>query len=316
MLGYDELTERAYELLLRRRSLTRPVLRRALQAPAEAVDAALESLAAGGLVTLIGDDVSLVPPHDALNNLVVARLARLREERSQIEEARRQVLRYLTDHRAPIRMFDETISIEVVRGREALGLISHLASMAKGELLFLRPDQWQNDDDRLAEDLVLDLLQAGHSTRVIYPPDVVELAPDMVRRRTALGVKVRILPDVPTRLAVFGSSAAMMPARFGGSPERVLLIRQEGLVESLRHLFELLWSKAVEVPALEPTRSAERDRVLLLRQLAAGARDDQLARTFGVSLRTIRRRVAELLTDLGAESRFQAGLEASRRGWL
>ena len=36
----------------------------------------------------------------------------------------------------------------------------------------------------------------------------------------------------------------------------------------------------------------------------------------GLSLRTVRRRVADLMTELGADSRFQAGVEAARRGWL
>ena len=52
------------------------------------------------------------------------------------------------------------------------------------------------------------------------------------------------------------------------------------------------------------------------RQLAAGAKDEQIARTMGLSLRTIRRRIADLMIELGADTRFQAGAEAVRRGWL
>ena len=42
----------------------------------------------------------------------------------------------------------------------------------------------------------------------------------------------------------------------------------------------------------------------------------ELAQALGVSLRTVRRRVAHLLIELGVDSRFQAGVEAARRGWL
>ena len=63
-------------------------------------------------------------------------------------------------------------------------------------------------------------------------------------------------------------------------------------------------------------RSGASDRRLLLDQLARGAKDEQIARTLGLSLRTVRRRVAELLDDLEASSRFQAGVEAVRRGWI
>jgi DNA-binding NarL/FixJ family response regulator len=57
-------------------------------------------------------------------------------------------------------------------------------------------------------------------------------------------------------------------------------------------------------------------RTFLLRQLASGAKDEQIARTMGLSLRTIRRRIADLMIELGADTRFQAGAEAVRRGWL
>ena len=57
-------------------------------------------------------------------------------------------------------------------------------------------------------------------------------------------------------------------------------------------------------------------RRFLLQQLAAGAKDEQIARSLGVSLRTVRRRVSEPVDELGVENRFQAGVEAVRRGWI
>ena len=51
---------------------------------------------------------------------------------------------------------------------------------------------------------------------------------------------------------------------------------------------------------------------------SAGRRrkDEQIARALGMSVRTVRRRVADLMDELGADSRFQAGVEAVRRGWI
>ena len=73
-------------------------------------------------------------------------------------------------------------------------------------------------------------------------------------------------------------------------------------------------------PSRCPTSTRRLPRVdvrgSLLRQLAAGAKDEQIARTLGLSLRTVRRRVADLMIELGADTRFQAGVEAARRGWL
>ncbi|MEZ5193006.1 MAG: hypothetical protein R2734_11170 [Nocardioides sp.] len=44
--------------------------------------------------------------------------------------------------------------------------------------------------------------------------------------------------------------------------------------------------------------------------------DEALARRLEVSPRTVRRIMAEVMSELGAASRFQAGVEAARRAWL
>ncbi|MGD0557044.1 MAG: hypothetical protein ABSA93_18950 [Streptosporangiaceae bacterium] len=47
-----------------------------------------------------------------------------------------------------------------------------------------------------------------------------------------------------------------------------------------------------------------------------GLTDAAIARHLGAHLRTVQRRVRGLLDRLGAATRFQAGLQAVRRGWL
>jgi DNA-binding NarL/FixJ family response regulator len=52
----------------------------------------------------------------------------------------------------------------------------------------------------------------------------------------------------------------------------------------------------------------------ILRALGAGLTDEAAARRLGTSLRTYRRRVAELMAALEADSRFQAGVRAGELG--
>ena len=54
----------------------------------------------------------------------------------------------------------------------------------------------------------------------------------------------------------------------------------------------------------------------MLDLLQMGMKDESIARQLGVSLRTVRRRIADLMDDLGASTRFQAGAEAARRDLL
>ncbi len=45
-------------------------------------------------------------------------------------------------------------------------------------------------------------------------------------------------------------------------------------------------------------------------------KDEAAARHLGISVRSLRRRSHDLLVELGADNRFQAGVEAARRGWV
>jgi DNA-binding NarL/FixJ family response regulator len=49
--------------------------------------------------------------------------------------------------------------------------------------------------------------------------------------------------------------------------------------------------------------------------LAAGLKDDAIARRLGVSTNTVRRRITALSQRLGVSTRFQIGLALGRQGW-
>jgi len=50
--------------------------------------------------------------------------------------------------------------------------------------------------------------------------------------------------------------------------------------------------------------------------LENGFTDEGISRKMDVSIRTVRRTMADLMKRLNAQSRFQAGAEAVRRGWI
>src|SRR5690606_39837840 len=67
--------------------------------------------------------------------------------------------------------------------------------------------------------------------------------------------------------------------------------------------------------AQPPPELTTRERELLT-LLSAGNTDESAAAQLGVSVRTVRRMVADIMDRLGARSRFQAGVKAADRGWL
>jgi len=183
-----------------------------------------------------------------------------------------------------------------------------------GEMLWLWPDQWVLPTFDRVDVAVSESLRRGRPTRSLYPWRAMAEAGQTVRDRVRLGEQVRMLPNLPGRLAVFGDEAAMIPENWSSLPGDRLVIRHRGLVQVLRSFFELLWQRGTSVPGLGGVVADERRQLLAL--LAGGAIDEQMARALGVSLRTVRRRIAGLMADLGVDSRFQAGVEAVRRGWL
>lgn len=62
-----------------------------------------------------------------------------------------------------------------------------------------------------------------------------------------------------------------------------------------------------------PSSTASRDAIIL-KLLASGATDSTITRRLGISQRTVERRVRHVMDTLGAETRFQAGVEAARQG--
>lgn len=205
---------------------------------------------------------------------------------------------------------------EVSSGGNPLQLLTTLIEESQGDLLWLRPDAWRMPRESAVAQVVGAAIASGRRSRAIYPLRALHEAPDALRARAQAGEQIRVISDLPTRLIVIGSTHAVLPEPLGFADEPRLLVRQRGLVEALTLLFELMWERAVAVPDLDLGEARPELRRFLLQQLAAGARDEQIARTLGISLRTVRRRVAGLLIDLGVDSRFQAGVEAVRRGWL
>jgi DNA-binding CsgD family transcriptional regulator len=133
------------------------------------------------------------------------------------------------------------------------------------------------------------------------------------------GSEVRLSPSVTRRLLIVDGKTAVVPIKPNETSVGALCVREPGLIDQLTALFELIWTDAV--PLGMPSKSdspaglSPTDRHLL-RLLADGLTDEAAAKRLGISARTVRRIMADLMVRLGAESRFEAGVEAARRGWL
>ncbi|MDT9593460.1 LuxR C-terminal-related transcriptional regulator [Nocardioides zeae] len=282
----------------------------------ETLVATLAPLAELGAVAVDDEGRLRVPSR----TLVLARL--LEDEVARIEESSRRVrelaatVPYVVAPSPTVPQDEEPLDGFRSLTLSAPTALARWIDESTGDLLIMRPDQWRSPMHPALTAALERAHEAGRICRALYPARALEEAPDVLRARARAGEQIRVLADVPTRLFVIPTTHALVPHMPGYATDRLLAVNERGLVLLLARYFEQLWERALPVPDLDLRGSRERGRRLLLSQLASGAADEQIARTLGVSVRTVRRRISELLIELGADSRFQAGVEAARRGWI
>src|SRR5262245_46934159 len=134
----------------------------------------------------------------------------------------------------------------------------------------------------------------------------------------ALGGQRRATPMVPMRMTSIDRTTALVPIDPADSSRGALEVRGNGLVIALCLLFDLVWEHAT--PFGEATTVDEHglndQELAILGLLAAGQTDEGIGRKMGLSDRTVRRIVADLMKRLDAASRFQAGARAAKRHWI
>jgi hypothetical protein len=283
---------------------------------AEVVDV-LAGLIGHGIVSVERGQVTVLRAAEVLSAAIAREAARADQVQARLDDLARAIPLLVAARSRPGPGEVEEVHAldgEVSSGGNALVLLTALIEQTGGDLLFLRPDTWVMPRESAMARVVGRAVASGRRSRAVYPLRALNEAPDMLRTRVDEGEEVRLVDDLPTRLFVIAGTHAIIPEPLGFSDSPRLLVRQGALVGALTLLFELYWERAVPLPEVAGAHGPE--RIFLLRQLQSGAKDEQIARTMGMSLRTVRRRVSDLMIELGADTRFQAGTEAVRRGWL
>ncbi|MEY9992961.1 DNA-binding CsgD family transcriptional regulator [Streptomyces sp. V4I8] len=169
--------------------------------------------------------------------------------------------------------------------------------------------------------LSAELVRRGARVRVLHLEDLARdpAQAEDLRRIAASGAQLRALPHLPVWMAVADRDLAIVPSDPGAGDSSATLLRGRLLVTAHQTLFDQVWA-ACAPPDLRagtagPDGLDEREREALV-LLAAGLTDEGISRRTGLSVRTVRRTIAGVMSRMGAQSRFQAGVEAARRQWI
>ncbi|GAA1965560.1 LuxR C-terminal-related transcriptional regulator [Catenulispora subtropica] len=244
----------------------------------------------------------------------------LTEQQRRIEAHRERIARAVT---AGLGAHDRDRQVEQVSGADAVhARFEQLAYGTTSTIDSLMPvvglpeamlrDAWPLDAE---------ILRRGVAVRSLYLEAVRNDAPlaAYARRMQAAGAQVRTSPTLPQRLFISDRRIAVVPMTPGAQGEGVAIVSAPGIIASLLELFETAWRSAAPLDvgnAVEAATGLSDTERTLLTILADGVTDESAAKRLGVSLRTVRRIMADLMRRLEAGSRFEAGIKAAKRGWL
>lgn len=273
----------------------------------------LEQMRELGLVRhLRGDVWQAIAPDLAVEALIAAREEANRRARADVGPLMELYLRNRDEELA------DNAFVEVVSGVDAVRELWHaLLRGAREEVCVLDQPPYVTP---LGQHVALEdeTRERDVQWRVVYDRSAVDIPGRVTEiiELVAAGERARVTPTLPFKLAVIDLHAAVLPVVNGDVVDKVLLIRPSALLDVLRSTFELYWDKGIPFSPGGIYAAAADVDPNLLGLLAAGLTDESIARQLGLAPRTVQRRVRQLMDRCGAQTRFQAGVQAMRRGWL
>jgi sugar-specific transcriptional regulator TrmB/DNA-binding CsgD family transcriptional regulator len=211
--------------------------------------------------------------------------------------------------------------VEVVKGRaNASRRIEELGLKARETFWGLVPAHIDDSIRTVDESPDRPLIERGLKLRTVYlqsmtsSKQVMEYAASVHR----LGCEVRVTPTLPMRLLILDQELAIIPMDPANPTAGAVIHRSPAVLAIALSLFDAYWSRATELfdPDDRDESPLTPHEAEVLRLLAGGAKDEQVARLLGISLRTARRITATLSERLDAASRFELGVAAAKRGWV
>lgn len=163
------------------------------------------------------------------------------------------------------------------------------------------------------------LCSRGVRVRCIFAKEFLDSpqARDAVERYARQGLEIRAIHALPTTMIMVDARVALVPLDAGRTTGAVMF-RQGAATDLLQAAFELHWSRSVPLVADADCHgdAPSETQMLVLRLLAAGMKDESIARHLQVSLRTVRRNITTLGDKMGAPTRFALAAVAAQRGWI
>jgi transposase-like protein len=251
-----------------------------------------------------------VPPDLAVASLVAPAEAELRRQLADAERVRAELAAlgplYARNAGRPTARgaLDEVLELAAV-----IDIIGRLTEQCRTEVLTCQPGGPRAPhllEQAFARDLAM--IRRGVRMRTLYQHTSRRHAPtqEYVRRITGAGAEVRTLTALFGRMIAFDREVVIIPHH--EAYDGAVIVRDPSTVAYLCAVFDHSWTLADPyAPSCAGDSSLGEIKEAIVRLLAEGMKDEMIARRLGMSLRTCRKHIAEIMDALGAASRFQAG---------
>ncbi|MER5983214.1 LuxR C-terminal-related transcriptional regulator [Streptomyces sp. NPDC001787] len=328
-IGLGQDAEYAYRTLLKEPTAEVQVLAEQFGWSVDRVSTALAELSELSLVRPSWENRGSSRPVDpelGLKMLIQSQEMELLKLQQTLSESKLAVARLIADYRDEEDRFAPS-TVKLASGPDAVqACIERVSHECHDEVEVFLPGGAQPAVS-LQESRPLDLMLLERSVRVrcVYLDSIRNDRPtsEYAQWLGEQGGQVRTVPQLPLRMIIWDRRVALVPVDPLDQDRGAFLLSSPGPVAALQALFEQVWqmgSRFGEERERDRCRNSDGapadQEAAVLGLLAAGLTDEVIARKLGVSVRTSRRITAELMSRLGARSRFQLGALAAQRGWL
>lgn len=321
VLGLDRNMHEAYQLLLHEGAACAARVSDRLGIPRAQADAALSRLEAASLIAPAPDNPTRVVPLDprrGLAPLIARRQAQLIAKRHELSRSQEAFAALTAAYTGQDRAGSPPPSTLPPGGTAVRVQVEDMLDASQSVVMCILDEDTRAIALDVSSRAIEEARDRGVLIKAVYAGSL--LGDDRIRaharRLVSLGGRARTSTSLPPAMLVVDRTTALVPADVDTRTTSV--VHNRALAGALASLFDRVWfdARTAAPPAVtlaDAPSPQERDLLVLL---GKGLTDASAARQLGVSLRTVRRMMAELMARLHARSRFEAGIRAAERGWI
>jgi sugar-specific transcriptional regulator TrmB len=323
ILGIREAEERVYRWLIAHGGARTSQVAQALLLTPRRAQGLLDSIEAKGLATHTPERPRhYIPssPDIAMSALILQHQKELQRAHAGIQALQNQATRQrqseperlvelITSRAAQRQIFEQ---MQATAEKEVLGLVRTPLLISQLQV-----------SPKVDHHIQWDSIRRGVCYRTVIDAEFLKLPGVLSTTREDIkaGEQIRVASHLPFKMAFADRNLALVPLDLESADSPSLLIRSSALLDALYALFETVWERATPISFKQgrvsqgPHNGSKLPKAIedMIPLMAAGLNDKIIAGELELSLRTVNRRIADLMRYLDTRSRFQAGWLAAQR---